>query len=431
MAEARLKVLLIVEQCNPDWFSAPLVGYRLYESIRQHVDVTLVTHERNREALEKACPDANVFFIKESRLISAYERIVKRISTIRDRIIWPIYNSFGYFIYGDFDNKVYRTFKRDIEKGKYDVVHSLTPVMPRYPVKIAKVCDETPFVIGPVNGGVPFPKGFKKVASQEFAYFNFIRIFGRFLIPGYKRTYKKARYVLSGSSYTKGLVERTFDLNPKKVGLFFENGVTEEFLSQGRKNLSERSFNPERVTLIFVGRLVPYKGADMLLEAVGQLDSAVKEKINLLIVGDGPEMPKLREMVKELGLEEFVELCGWVSQSQTLDYYRRSDIFCFPSVREFGGAVVLEAMANALPCIVVNNGGIGEFVNEKVGFKVEPKSREYVISETAASIEVLVRDAEMRLSMSREAMRYAEDQSWNKKSRFVADVYKSVVTETV
>ena len=61
--------------------------------------------------------------------------------------------------------------------------------------------------------------------------------------------------------------------------------------------------------------------------------------------------------------------------------FSKSDIFCFPSIREFGGAVVLEAMACGLPCIVVNNGGIGEYVTDETGFKIEPISRDYIIKE--------------------------------------------------
>ena len=70
----------------------------------------------------------------------------------------------------------------------------------------------------------------------------------------------------------------------------------------------------------------------------------------------------MENRVKKLNLGEIVSFAGWVNQQETLDYYRKADIFCFPSVREFGEAVVIEAMACGLPCIVANNGGIGEYV---------------------------------------------------------------------
>ena len=63
-----------------------------------------------------------------------------------------------------------------------------------------------------------------------------------------------------------------------------------------------------------------------------------------------------------------------------------------PSAREFGGAVVIEAMACGLPCIVANKGGIGEYVTEETGFKIEQNSREYLTQELTKKIKILVED---------------------------------------
>ena len=76
---------------------------------------------------------------------------------------------------------------------------------------------------------------------------------------------------------------------------------------------------------------------------------------------------------------------GWVEQTETAAYYQQADVFCFPSVREFGGAVVLEAMACGLPCIVVNYGGIGEYVTTETGFKLDPVSRSQLVADMTAS----------------------------------------------
>ena len=75
-------------------------------------------------------------------------------------------------------------------------MHSITPTMPRYPVKVVKVCKDTPLILEPIKGGVPFPKGFKEIARKEYAYLNFLRAFGRVLIPGYLETYKKVGALL-------------------------------------------------------------------------------------------------------------------------------------------------------------------------------------------------------------------------------------------
>jgi hypothetical protein len=63
MNNKKIKVLLIIEQCNPEWFSVPLEGYNYYNEISKLVDVTLVTHERNKEALEKQRKSENTKII--------------------------------------------------------------------------------------------------------------------------------------------------------------------------------------------------------------------------------------------------------------------------------------------------------------------------------------------------------------------------------
>ncbi|MGB6302012.1 MAG: hypothetical protein WBF90_38380, partial [Rivularia sp. (in: cyanobacteria)] len=96
-----MKVLLIVEQCNPEMVSVPLVGYCFYEQISQLVDTTLVTHERNRTALEKVYPERDIQYIAESDFIENYFKIAAWLSRLGDRIIWPLYNTLKYPIYAE------------------------------------------------------------------------------------------------------------------------------------------------------------------------------------------------------------------------------------------------------------------------------------------------------------------------------------------
>ncbi|MEG4839834.1 glycosyltransferase family 4 protein [Microcoleus sp. B9-D4] len=183
------------------------------------------------------------------------------------------------------------------------------------------------------------------------------------------------------------------------------------------------------INLLFLGRLVLYKCADIVIESIGKLAQAIKSKISLKIVGEGSERNNLENRVKELNLGEIVSFLGWVNQSETLDYYRKADIFYFPSVRKFGGAVVMEAMACGLPCIVANNGGIGEYVNEDTGFKIEPISREYLTQELTSKIQMLVEDARLRESMSAKAIEKAQKFAWENKAIKIFDIYEKMLGE--
>ena len=145
--------------------------------------------------------------------------IVERL-TIQNRTNWPLANALAYPIYAEFDRKVYQQFQEPILRGDYDLVHALTPMIPRYPVKAVKACKQTPILLGSVNGGVPFPPGFQEVVRQEFGYLNFLRAVGRALVPGYVETYKKADKILAGSTSSINLLKKLFSLSGKRIELF-------------------------------------------------------------------------------------------------------------------------------------------------------------------------------------------------------------------
>jgi glycosyltransferase involved in cell wall biosynthesis len=421
MAHKKIKVLMVVEQCNPTFPSVPFVAYNLFKEIDRIVDVTLVTHERNRDAFETKTDHKKVIYISQGEFNTKYYNFVEGFAT-KGRINWPLYHTLTYPIYGEFDNKVYQQFKQSILNGDYDIVHALTPMMPRYPHKVVKACTKTPFLLGPVNGGLPFPSGFKETAKQESANLNFLRTLGRSLIPGYVETYKKADKILVGSAYTLQMLKEMFAIPNDKTELFYENGISKDFLSRA-KNASDGS----KVKLLFVGRLVPYKCADVVIEAISHLDKEIQDKISLSIVGDGSERGNLEKQVQELNLGQTVSFVGWINQQQTLEYYSQSDIFCFPSIREFGGAVVLEAMACGLPCIVANNGGIAEYVTEETGFKIDPISREYLVQELTDKIKLLVKDEPLRKTMSIKAVERVQDFEWERKAQKIVGIYQELI----
>ena len=424
MSNKKLKVLLIVEQCNPDWASVHLVGYNYFIGINNLVEATLGTHIRNKQALEKRPEYEKFFYLEAGKLSKQYYRRIKKF-TANGRVNWPLYKAFISRIYEKFNQQVYQKLPGKILNGDYDIVHAITPIMPRYPCKVVSMCQPTPFILGPVNGGLPFLPGFQETARQEFAQFNFLRAVGRALIPGYVETYKKADKVLPGSTYTLNLLKKLFAIPDQRIELFYENGISQDFLRSAKPAKEEGS----QINLLFVGRLVPYKCADVVIESIGKLGQAIQSKIRLTIVGDGSERNNLENRVKELNLAEIVSFAGWVNQSETLDYYRKADIFCFPSIREFGGAVVIEAMACGLPCIVANNGGIGEYVTEETGFKIEPISREYLTQELTSKIKMLVEDDKLRESMSAKAIERAKEFEWDRKAEKIVEIYQKTIGE--
>ncbi len=419
-----MKILLVIEQCNSDWPSVPLVGYQFFKELNNLAEVTLVTHGRNQAALEQqSIHPKNIVYIHESRLAQTYYQAVPA-RLPGGMANWPLYHVLTYPIYAEFNAQVYTRYQEAVRHGDYDIVHVMTPMMPRYPVKLIQACRKTPFLLGPVNGGIPFPKGFQHIANQEFAYFNFFRALGRWLIPGYRQTYRSADQILAGSTYTCNWIQQAFGIEGDRINLLYENGLEPSFFAS-----APRTLQTDPLQLLFVGRLVPYKAADMVIEAIVQLTPDDQARVQLTIVGDGPQRPTLEQQVSERSLEAQVNFAGWVPQAQTRDYYQNADVFCFPSIREFGGAVVLEAMASGLPCIVADYGGIGEYVTAETGFKIEPRSRDVLIQGVTQAIQTLLHQPELYATLSQGALQRAEQFRWQTKAEGLLQTYHQLILQ--
>lgn len=411
-----IRVLFVAEQCNPQWSSVPLVAYHLWDALSDAASVHLVTHIRNRTALETVRRGREIAYIDESPALRRYALTVERL-TAGKNTNWPLYHALSYPVYAAFNRKVRRRYQWAVEQGVFDVVHAFSPVLPRYPVGLAQATGRTPFVLGPVNGGLPFPHGFGNIYSKEHGYLNFLRNVAG-LLPGYAATYRKAALILAGSCYTLSMLTKRFPEAAARMELFHSNGIAPEFFHA-----------PERpkgiFTILFVGRLAAYKGADILLEAFAR--SGVAGQV--VLVGDGPERRDLEERAQALNIARNVRFAGWVAQRDTEAYYRQAHVFAFPSIREFGGTVALEAMAAGLPCVVADYGGIGEFVDDACGFRIAPVSREHMVRETAAALRALFEDENLRLRLGAGAAARAGEFLWSVKARKIAARYARLLAE--
>jgi glycosyltransferase involved in cell wall biosynthesis len=121
-------------------------------------------------------------------------------------------------------------------------------------------------------------------------------------------------------------------------------------------------------------------------------------------------------------------LLGFVDNRQLHAELGRAQAFVFPSLREFGGGVVLEAMACALPCLVVDYGGPGELVSDVTGIKVPMRPREELIESLRAAMERLAADpAGCRRMGEAAAAEVRREHTWDAKAARVADIYRAVV----
>jgi len=416
----RPKILLIAEAANPEWVSVPLVGWNVAQALRQVADVLIVTHVRNRDAMARAGLTQGKEFIciDSEALARPLWKLAERVRggpgvgwTTLAALSWPSY------VY--FEHLLWRELGPRIQAREWDLVHRVTPLSPTLPSLIARRLRraKVPFVIGPLNGGTPWPAQFDQARRAEREWLSYVRGAYRYL-PGYRSTREDASALLIASrSAWAELPERWRD----RAVYIPENGIDPARFHPGHERAAS---GPLRV--IFVGRLVPYKGADMLIDAAA---GALREqRVHLEIVGDGPQMADLVSQVRRLGLGERVTFHGWQTQERVAELLATSDLFAFPSIREFGGGAVLEAMACAVPSLVVDYGGPGEIVTDATGFAVPMGSRAEIVDSLRRALDgILVRPEEL-LHKGRAARERVERHfTWSKKAEQLLAVYAWVL----
>src|SRR5207247_834147 len=106
--------------------------------------------------------------------------------------------------YYSFERHVWKRFRQRLVAGEFDVVHRITPLSPTnqslLAAKLAKL--QIPFVVGPLNGGVPWPKGFKHRQYAENEFLSHVRKLYR-LMPAYRSMRRDSAAIISGSRYTQ------------------------------------------------------------------------------------------------------------------------------------------------------------------------------------------------------------------------------------
>jgi glycosyltransferase involved in cell wall biosynthesis len=418
----RPRVLVIAEAANPEWVSVPLVGWSLADALRDVADVHIVTQIRNRDAILRAGLKEGVDFTAiDSEAIAKPMHRVAGFLRMGSGKGWTMTTAINALSYPYFEHLVWKRFGADIRAGAYDLVHRITPLSPTINSPIAPKCAaaRVPFVIGPLNGGVPWPKGFDTERRQEREWLSYVR--GAYkLIPGRDSTLKAASAILTGSRHTQSEIPARY--RAKTVYL------PENAIDPTRFNLVAQQDVSGPLRACFIGRLVPYKGPDMLLEAAAPL--LRDGRLSLDMIGDGPMRGALDAQAAQLGISQAVTFHGNLPHEKVQDVAVRSNLLTFPSIREFGGGVVLEAMALGVVPVIVDYAGPGELVTDATGYKVPIGSRAEIIAHFHAMLETITTAPHALPKQGAAArQRTLEMFTWGAKARQVRQVYEAVLAQ--
>jgi len=287
-------------------------------------------------------------------------------------------------------------------------------------------------VIGPMNGGMNYPPAF---AAHEGRAERLFLGWGRasaavlnLLMPGKRR----AALLLVAN-------ERTRQALPAgacpRVEQLVENGVDLSLWNAPKGSNEAREHGASRcTTFVFVGRLIPLKCVDLLLHAFA--NARQEAPMRLWILGDGPERTGLEQLAVELGLHEggpndtgVAHFAGWLPQAACLKWLVQADSLVLPSVRECGGAVVLEAMALAKPVIAAAWGGPLDYLDPSCGVLVPVSSADDLVTALQAAMVRLAASPALRRRLGEAAAEKVEaEYNWKTKADRIVDLYVQAMT---
>ena len=229
------------------------------------------------------------------------------------------------------------------------------------------------------------------------------------------RVYRKTPAIAVSESTKEDMVHRGLD--PELISVI-PNGIDVDFFTPAPETRAERP------TLVFLGRLKRYKRVDLVIDAVRALADQGLD-VDLLIAGEGDQLERLERRVHRLGLQDRVQILGFLDESAKLDLLRRAWIHVLTSSKEGWGISNLEAAACATPSVVSDAPGLRESVLDGQTGLLVPHGNVGALSEALGA---LLRDSGLRERMGRQAREFAETLSWQA-SADAFEVYLRLVVE--
>jgi glycosyltransferase involved in cell wall biosynthesis len=194
----------------------------------------------------------------------------------------------------------------------------------------------------------------------------------RWALPLARVIFRRAFAVTAISSYLKDLINTQLGVEKEKIWRFPMPFDDKKFYPLEEKQI-------ERGSILSIGRMIERKGYKYLIEACSILKKK-KVDFKLTIIGGGPDEEKLKQMIKDLNLEENIEILHNIPQKDLVYFYNKSEVFVLPSITDWKmeaeglGMVLMEAMSCKVPVIGTQSGGIVDVVlHEKTGLLVPEK----------------------------------------------------------
>jgi len=280
-----------------------------------------------------------------------------------------------YLAHAEFITRSYLKCTRILKEKEIDIIHHMFPAVYNQSFSLLALMGKTRkhyFVIGPLSAHYyTRPKDERTIMGLTSKL--------------HRKTVQKSDAIITISQKVRKLYEDIVDDEKISViPLGVDTGVFKP---------AEKRVHKDDYEILYVGYLYKLKGVEYLIRSMA-LVAKERRDFKLRVVGDGPEKSRLMALTKALNLEERVLFEGFVPHTQIVRYYQQCDIFCFPTLGEPFGKVILEAMACGKPVIASNVEGPAEIIEDKRTGLLIPPARPQILAK--AILELIADENKMK-----------------------------------
>lgn len=301
--------------------------------------------------------------------------------------------------------------RRHVDFDAYDVIHGT--LMPASPIALAVRPPSTPLVVTSHGTSLGEVRSHNLEVPTDYLKKLFFHptnvVMDVATIPRADRT-----IAISRDSYDE--LARRYPVSPETL-VHVPHGVDDEHFHPGHP--PHDAVDPDRLTLLHVGRLVSRKHVDLGLRAVAALD---RDDVELLVAGDGTHRARLETLADRLGIADRTTFLGFVPEAELPALYAGSDAFLFLSRYEGFGLTFLEAMASGTPVIGTAVGGFPDIVTSGEGGFVVDRTPDAV----ARAIGRFAESSDVLMQASSRARDTAEARTWDTVAAETERVYEAV-----
>jgi glycosyltransferase involved in cell wall biosynthesis len=405
-----MNILLSAYSCIPEAGSEPGSGWNTVRQAARFHDVWVLTHREGQEQIQAAVANENLpnvrFFIVDFPSWALFWKRGRR----GQRLHYYLWQLAAYFAARKLQYQVH-----------FDIIHHVTFMQYSTPSFLALL--PVPFIWGPVGGGETAPASFWRSFSLRGKVFELARSLGRKIgeyDPFVRHTARNAEVALATTEET---AKQMRTLGCKSVSVM--SGIALDHEEIQRLSLAQiRRCKPFR--MLSIGNLIHWKGYHLGLQAFSEFQKKFPES-EYWLIGDGPESKRLRKLVQQLRLEDYVTFWGNIPRWQVLEKLGDCDILLHPSLHDSGGWACLEAMAAGRPVVCLDLGGPGLQVDSDSGIKVSATDPEQAIADLAKAFLRLAEDSELRVRMGEASRkRVKEHFAWSVRGNFMNAIYQKV-----